>query len=74
MKKFIQISLVVVLAFVLAYGAFVGSVDAASQAGSSGSSSLSSTADTSTEVVLTLGCRSSRSGIPCALPNVGWNS
>jgi hypothetical protein len=75
MKKLIQISLVVILVFVLFQAIAGGSTVSASQIGSSADSSIFFTADTSAEDVHTAACTARIKGVVCVMPNrVGWNT
>jgi len=74
MKKLIQISLVVVLVFVLFQAVTAGPMVSASKIGSSAASSISSTANTSVEDVQMAACLIRITGVICVTPNVGWNS
>lgn len=71
MKKLIQISLVVVLVFVLLQAMAGGSMVSSSQVGSSAASGTFFTADTSVENVHAAACVSKK-GVVCI--KVGWNT
>ena len=74
MKKLIQISLIVVLVFVLFQAAAGGSVVSSGKIGSSDVSHISSTVNTSLEGAQMAACVVRIKGVVCVTPNVGWNS
>ena len=74
MKKFIQISLIAVLVFVLLQAVAAGPMVSVSKIGSTAASSISSTANTSVEDVQMAACLVLIKGVICVTPNVGWNS
>lgn len=74
MKKFIQISLVIVLMFVLFQAVAVGSVNSSGTVSSGTASHVSPTVNTATEGVQMAACLVRIKGVICVQPNVGWNS
>jgi len=72
MKKIIQISLVVILVFVLFHAVAAGSVVSSGTGESNPNSSpLSTTAE---DTQMAAGCLVRVKGVICVRPNVGWNS
>lgn len=75
MKKFIQISLVVILVFGLFQAIAGGSTVSASKIDSSAASHIFFTAHTSVEDVHAAACMVNIKGVVCVMPNrVGWNT
>lgn len=74
MKKLIQISLVVVLVFVLFQAVAAGSALSSGAVGSSTASHISPAANTSVEGMQMAACIVRVKGVICVRPNVGWNS
>jgi hypothetical protein len=74
MKKFIQISLVVVLVFVLFQAVSAGSITSLGTVGSSTPSRISSPVHASAEGVQMAACLVRIKGVVCVQPQVGWNS
>jgi hypothetical protein len=73
MKKLIQISLVIVLVFVLSQAVTAGSLISSGTIGSSTVSHISA-ANTSVEGIQAAACLVRVKGVICVRPNVGWNS
>jgi hypothetical protein len=73
MKKFIQISLVVVLIFMFLQVTTYGSMTVAGQLGSTVDQNISITANTSVQDVQGATCLGAKRVI-CIKPEVGWNS
>jgi hypothetical protein len=73
MKKFIQITLIVVLVLVLFQAVAGGTTVSAGELGSHATSSISVRADTSTTDVYAAGCLVRVRGMVCVKPLVGWN-
>jgi len=74
MKKFIQLSLVLILVFVLFQAVSGGSVVTPGNVGSHAATHISSPVSTSVEGVQTAACLVHIAGVICVQPNVGWNS
>jgi hypothetical protein len=74
MKKFTQLSLVLILVFVLFQAVSAGSVVSPSNIGSHAATHISSLASTSVEGVQMAACLVHITGVICVQPNVGWNS
>lgn len=75
MQKFIQISLVIVLMFVLFQTAAGGFVNSSDSIGSGIDTSTSTALDTSAEgMQMAADCLVRVKGVICVRPNVGWNS
>lgn len=74
MKKFIQISLIVVLVFVLFQAVAGGSVDSSGTVGSNTSSHVSHPVNVSAEGAQVAACLVRIKGVICVRPDVGWNS
>jgi hypothetical protein len=73
MKKFLKISLIVVLVLVLFQTIAGGSTVSAGELGSHATSSISIRAHTSVEDVHMAGCLVRKRGMVCVQPLVGWN-
>jgi hypothetical protein len=74
MKKFIQISLIVVFVLASFQVAVDGSLLSVSTAGSSATSAIFSTVSTPLEGVHATACLVYIKGVVCVKPLVGWNS
>jgi hypothetical protein len=74
MKKFIQLSLVFILMFVLFQAVSGGSAASPSSVGSNAATHISSPASTPGEGVQMAACLVRIKDVICVLPNVGWNS
>jgi hypothetical protein len=74
MKKLIQISLIVILVFVLFQAVAGESVTTSGQVDSSTSNSVSSPVSTSLEGGQMAACLVRIKGVVCVQPHVGWNS
>jgi hypothetical protein len=74
MKKLIQISLVVILVFMLVQAIAGGSIVSTSKLDSSTTSGTFFTADTSVEDVHAAACQVHIKGVICVKPLVGWNT
>ena len=74
MKKLIQISLVVVLVFVLFQAVAGGSVVSSGTVGSSTANHVSPAANASMEGLQMAACLVRIKGVVCVQPHVGWNS
>jgi hypothetical protein len=74
MKKFIQISLVIVLVFVLFQAVNAGSITSSGTVGANTASRISSPVNVSAEGVQMAVCLVRIKGVGCVKPHVGWNS
>ena len=74
MKKLIQITLVVVLVFVLFQAVTSGSTISSDTIGSNIASHVSPTVTISADNAQVAACLVSIKGVPCVRPHVGWNS
>jgi hypothetical protein len=74
MKKIIQISLVVVLVFVIFQAVNAGSITSSGTVGASTASRISSPVNASAEGVQMASCPVDIKDGFCVQPNVGWNS
>jgi hypothetical protein len=74
MKKIIQISLVVILVFVLFQAVNTESISYSGTIGASTASRVSSPVQASAEGVQAAACLVRIKGVICVRPNVGWNS
>jgi hypothetical protein len=73
MKKFLQITLIVVLVLVWFQAIAGGTTVSAGELGSHTTSSISVRADTSVADVYAAGCLVRIKGVICVQPLVGWN-
>jgi hypothetical protein len=74
MKKITQLSLVLILVFVLFQAVSGGSMVSPGNVGSHTATHISSPASTSVEGVQMAACLIHSTGVICVQPNVGWNS
>jgi hypothetical protein len=74
MKKIIQISLVVILVFVLFQAVSTASTTSSGTVGISTASRISSPVNASAEGVQMAACLVRIKGVVCVRPAVGWNS
>jgi hypothetical protein len=74
MKKIIQISLVVILVFVLFQAVNIGSIASSGSVGASTASRVSSPVHASAEGLQMAACLVRIKGVVCVRPQVGWNS
>jgi glutamate synthase domain-containing protein 3 len=74
MKKFIQLSLVLILVIVLFQAVSGGSAVSPGNVGAHTATHISSPASTSVEGIQMAACLIHIAGVICVQPNVGWNS